>query len=538
MLDKVPPEILDQVLSSLERADLQTVRLVCKQLSSLVIPTLFRTIYISCLTLNRLRDLSHHAVISRAVEEVQYQEMRFNVATDNEYYNSSRRDLLCKTITSFVASKEEDEYEATTTYKQVYEDEEKMMDRIWTVLHAYQSKANLQDLRHIYAAFRDTLPNLTQLRRFISIEADAGGIALDYPGMENDDVFQDLREFLPVTDSMLRTFASEEDRSWPAHGFMAAWRFLSDKDSDSSLEHLEIRRDSDLFCKGGVSLARYNVQDELVNGFRNLTTLSLYLEVDSQLTESPGILVAALGNASRLKKLEIRLVSWGETHPPRQRGSLSFNYSQVPFGHSSVPFNNVLPFVAFPALEAVTFEDMDMTNEEICSWLLMQPKLRRLTLIRPYLQGRWTEVLQMLSQNPEFVLDAFDLIHPWDHERRDREEAQRDPAVVTVPSRVSSAAILDFVNHEGEHPLENRRWIFFEQPTLENGNWEDYSDRSEWRPEDHELQDADIDPAEYDEDYDFDAEESEDGDSDIEMEMEQGDGVDGWTSMEMSMPLR
>ncbi|KIX98339.1 uncharacterized protein Z520_05640 [Fonsecaea multimorphosa CBS 102226] len=593
MLNKIPLEILEHILSSLEREDLQAVRLVNWALSSKVGPALFRTLYVSCLTLDRLQHIARHPTLCLAVEELRYQELNFDLIVDEERswevldgptWRDERMDYLEITICQFITALQSDrehllgdsrasdltDDEGDTTMvdaEQWKPDRREVRAMVVAVKELYAEKARLQSPLHLYGVFREALPRLLNLRRVVCVEAEAGCIAMDSARIERTGAFDRLRNVLPLSDHHLRSTLQRDTLAWPSHGFMGIWRALSDQDSNPGIRHLEVRRNSDLFLKHGIHLNAPDLDSHgpaLVHGFRNLMVLSLCLEVNarasSDMVPNAAILSEALRHATNLRRLEICLTSCAAM-PPHSWMVLR-SHRGVPFGDAAVRQPNILPFVSFPDLHTVVFEEADFTSDQICAWLFMQPKLRHLTLRRPYLQGRWQNVIQRWSDAPEFVLDSFELLSPWDYDNRDLEENPPHPDMVQVPSRVRSDALLEFINRGGElNPFEVRTWRPFHaagerendaandetetdendetgeseeteetgesEETEETGendddddaqdeedNLSEYSDLSEWVPEDHPTPVEDPDGPEFDEDYDFDAE----PDSDIELE--------------------
>ncbi|KIX03652.1 uncharacterized protein Z518_07205 [Rhinocladiella mackenziei CBS 650.93] len=163
----------------------------------------------------------------------------------------------------------------------------------------------------------------------------------------------------------------------------------------------------------------------------------------------------------------------------------------------------MLPLESLPELRILVFEEVHFSTREICRWLFIQPKLKNLILLRPYLHDHWKDLVKKWSEDLEFV--------PWDHDNKKFEEGDED---LKIPARVSSTAILKYINNGGANPFDNRRWRVFERdPDAEadhdgiNDYLSDYSDMSEWRPIDHPEPIEDFDRPEFDEDYDFDAEE-------------------------------
>ncbi|EXJ76319.1 uncharacterized protein A1O5_00827 [Cladophialophora psammophila CBS 110553] len=549
MLDQFPAEILAQVLSVLERTDLQAIRLVSRALSNNVTPVLFRTVYASCLTLDRLQNICRHPTLRHAVEELQYQEMNFDLIIDNRrswdnqdppFFRHRRTEYLAETIAQSIAGVDPElpifaeRILATGRLgdRAMLDSEQRpSQNEILAMLDAirdlYAEKASLQNPQRLYEFFREALPPLQNLHRVVCVEAEAGCRALDSPRLESTGALQQLRKIFPMPDYALRLCLQPDTHDWPSHGFMGIWRALSDLDSSSDIRHLEIKRDGNLFLKRGIYIRSLGPQDDdvLVYGFRNLTVLSLCLEVDvgvlSGAIPQATILAGALARASKLRRLEICLTSSGVRIAPPNGSAANYSHFGIPFGDLDIAQENILPFVTFPDLHTVVFEEIDFTIEQICSWVSMQPRLRHLTLRRPYLRGRWQDLVQKWWETPEFRLDSFELNSPWDYDNKDLEENPLQLGTEQqVPSRVPSDAILDFINNGGINPFEARSWrkpwhISEErQNYVEDDSLSNYSDLSEWFPADHPTPVEDLDGPEFDEDYDFDAEE----DSDLEME--------------------
>lgn len=528
MLDQTPQEIFQQILTWLEPADLKALRLVNNAFADDVLPALFRKITISCLTLDRLHHVAHHDRISTVVEEMQYQEMSFDDLASEEHVNRQHQiEWLVGVVTDFieksnrlvkldrwagnppglaeflrkdweVTEASDDDIPNCATLPNPGESEIK--NRIRSLLSNYADVALLQQPWHLYEVFSDAFWRLTNLRRVTCVEADAGGIALNHP--YTDQAIQPLQSIFPVSDSAIRMGFQQPRNPWPAHGFLAAMRALGDDTCNPGIQHLEIQRNDDLFHKRGVSFDELDRQDEAAaEGFRNLKSLKLCLEVniiDERSSTSPSrLLTRALSGAWNLQHLEISLTTFSEA-----KTSLS----------------NIFPRNPFPALHTVVLEEMHFSDSEICSWLFVQPKLRDLTLRRPYLQGYWKEVVQRLSQRANFMLDSIQLTSPWDFDIR-HFEAGDEPMM--IPARVSNEHLLAYINNGGVNPFERRHWVAFDDSSRAQRGFDDvpddlseYSDISEWSPTDHPDPVEDPEGPEFNENYDFDAEEN----SDVEMD--------------------
>jgi hypothetical protein len=183
-----------------------------------------------------------------------------------------------------------------------------------------------------------------------------------------------------------------------------------------------------------------------------------------------------------------------------------------------------------PELRSIVLEGVHFIEGAICRWLFIQPKLKHITLIRPYLHGRWESLVERWSAEPDFKLESLELKSPWDFDV-DRQEEVEDAGTSKVPSRVSSDAVLRYVNHGGDNPFAYRRWKTFnwrgqgeEWNDERDGNISDYSDFSEYLPDDHASTVDDPNGPEFDSDYDFDNEtESDPG---LE-EAESANSIDG-----------
>ncbi|OAP61975.1 hypothetical protein AYL99_04178 [Fonsecaea erecta] len=553
MLNQFPLEILGHVLSFLERDDLQALRLVDRALSRKVEPVLFRTICVSILTIDRLQKIASDPKLSIVVEELVYQECDFDPSpkwdADRPWFSDVRMSYLSETIAQFnvyvrrgmQGDMEESpgsglpEDETSMVKAEVEAERVKIDPMLTAVKQSYSDLAALQTPSYLHQVFRDAFRKLPKLRRVICVEPEAGCPSLDSLRLERAGALQELSNIFPLSDHAVRSCLQPDSWNWPSHGFMGIWRALSDQHSNPGIQHFEIRRDSDLFLKRGIFLLPISMEPAepeahvLVNGFRNLTVLSLCLEVNissrSFVIPQAPLLSRALARATQLRRLEICLTSCGVTFPGDGRSEYELAHEGIPFGdYEDTRRENILPFVSFPELHTVVLEEVDVTARQICSWLFMQPKLRHLTLRRPYLQGRWQDVLQRWSDNPEFQLDSFELVSPWDHDNRDLETRLDCLGRWNMPSRVSSDALLAFINQRGgggTNPFKHRRWKLCDEfefadyiDDVQDDNVSEYSDVSEWLPEDHPTPVADPEGPEFDEDYDFDAE----ADSDIEME--------------------
>ncbi|KAH0841582.1 hypothetical protein AYO21_01183 [Fonsecaea monophora] len=571
MLNQFPLEVLVHVLFFLDRDHLQAVRLVNRALASKVGPVLFRTIHVSYLTLHRLVDISHHPTLCQAVEELRYQEFNFDINVDDEPWNQPETPLayrlhtnegMTSMIAEFVAKRKKlaidytgedseasglDEGDTALAEAEQRPSDDDIRDMISAVRGMYADTAHSQKHHFLYGFFREIFQRLPNLRRVICVEAETevDCLALDSSCLEQMGALKRLRQVFPLPDYGVRSWLQPDVRHWPSHGFMGAWRALSDPTLDTGIQHLEIRRNSNLFLQRGVFVQDLGPDTEnLEHGFRNLTVLCLCLEVRtlSPLNAIPHaqVLATALARASNLRRLELCFMSYAFSLP----STLGTSYGEpthvgIPFGDADRGRDNVLPFVSFPHLDTLVLEEADFTADQICAWLFMQPRLRHLVLRRPYLRGRWEDVVEKWSSNPDFTLDSLELVSPWDHDNRDLGEDTQHMDRVQVPARVSSGAVLDFVKRGGTNPFARRRWKLFcgsEGRTRDldasatatdatadaaaaaaddDDNLDAYSDISEWLPADHPTPVEDPDGPEFDEDYDFDAER----DSDMDMDM-------------------
>jgi hypothetical protein len=323
---------------------------------------------------------------------------------------------------------------------------------------------------------------------------------------------------------------------------------MSQPDFEANIQHFEIRRDDNLWAKRGASIAKLaDLMHECARppNFSNLKTLILCFEVDICKNQVPSpfetmSIHTALATASSLKCLEIALSSVtcnASDHACQNRR---------PWPRLHGNFGKIVPLIPFHQLEYVKLEEFDFTDDEICSWLFMQPALTHLSLIRPHLEGKWTDVVRKWSENPSFNLQALTLSSPWDHEILENEgyEEQMGPSLFVpngkIPSRIPDEDLLTFVNGGGENPFESRRWTYVDKFVAERreiieDHMSDFSDMSEVQdPEEwsEELKwahgwplgpEESWDPAECDRNYYFDEEEDNDDDdeeenSDIEMQ--------------------
>jgi hypothetical protein len=530
MLDTLPQEIFQQVLRSLERKDLKALRLVNASFSRDVAKALFRRIDISCLTLPRLQIIGSHPILGSVVEEIYYHEMQLDNVGTNEGSMESDLWYLRQTITRF--RKECDLLEANWQDKETVmayqihgfdmpatssstcksadlssmsmplhlEDEVEFKTMMISVLDVYAQYAKHQELQSLSHTFCQYLPLLPSLRRFVSVDASAGEIARSYPFTEAFSHLDPVQEYFPLTDAGIRTSFTSYNDDWPGHGFIAMLATLN-VCTALKIEHLELSRGEDLWAKRGIAITK--IEDvgraleigSLPRAFQNLESLKLCLEVSMDEYSTWSFVPSALAMAHRLKVLEICLTSRNQT---------------------SVPLESILPMTSLPSLQAAVFEGLSFRTPEISQWLFLQSRLRSLKLRNPYLHGHWKDVLDELSEKPEFKLDCFELVSPWDHDIREYELGSLEE--VRVPSRVSNEDALYFINVGGQNPFGRRHWRKFTADPDEDENMEDnlsdYSDMSEWRVEDHPSPVEDPDGPEYDEHYNFDAEEE----SDFEME--------------------
>jgi hypothetical protein len=566
MLQDLPPELLDQVLGSISKDDHQALRLVCKKLSLRVAPTLFRTIYVSCLTLDHLRNIANLSELREHVEELQYQEMDLDLHEPGSTFEDVRLDYFVNTIQDWIAVsdfRESNVYAGPATEHELLHNVRKWLGQweeneppsleviteiVKSVIDSYDEKAGLQDEGVLSLLFFQTLPRLPKLKRIVFMDAEAGGIALSYARMENEESFKRLREWCPVTDGQLRAALQKNRNAWPSHGLRALWRAMSQVDYKPTIQHLEIRRDHNLFSPRGISIASLST---LVNwcarppDFSSLKHLTLILEVDICKNQNPNpfdsmTIHTAIATARNLKHLEMTLTS------VNCMGSDHTCENNRPWCRLNGNFNKLVPLVSFHQLEDVKFDDFDFTEEEICAWLFRQPALRQLHLIRPRLEGRWRDVVEKWSENPTFQLQSLILSAPWDAEIRQNEgDAVHVGHGLSVPngklpSRVSNQALLIFINEGGQNPFDLRRWTYVdswaaEQHDMVDDHLSDFSDMSEVPdPEDWSKEhkwasgwplgpEESWDPAEFDHDYRFEQEEDSEGDDegeelDVEME--------------------
>jgi hypothetical protein len=268
--------------------------------------------------------------------------------------------------------------------------------KLTDVVAMYDGKAKLHDPRGLYRIFRTALPHLTELRRIVCVDGNPGGSGSGYRALENEGPFRTLNEDFHhiFSHSVLWRWLQPEDGLRPAHGFLAFWRVLCElnaRQDDNSrpkpdIQHLEMRHDKDQFNSRGMSfemldwqgdrLGSYMRTRSRVNGLRNLRTLILCFEIEQE----PGTgwcwdpqtstLTDALARATKLERLEIYL-------------SPSTAYSTC-----EVHLHELLPPVVLPELRSIVLEGVHFIEGAICCWLFIQPKLKHITLIRPYLHGR------------------------------------------------------------------------------------------------------------------------------------------------------
>ncbi|OCT46395.1 hypothetical protein CLCR_01138 [Cladophialophora carrionii] len=557
---ELPTEVMEGILHQLDTKDLKALRLAHRKLDWDVRPTLFHTLPISCLSADRLRHMKKYPRISAVVKEIQFQEMSLTGLSLSHRSEAPREHselshlTPLESLTSLVEEyvhwlfRHADEsfrtgdtniiahWESTAGRNrpgyaaalsggrrkwlppvrtvQLWPEFEA---KLTAVMSMYQAKAKLHDPQRLYGIFRTALPHLTELRRIVCLDGNPGGSGLGYPALENDRAFQDLnKEFHHLfSDSILRGWMQPEDGLRPAHGFLAFWRVLCELNSrqdDNSqpkpdIQHLEMRHDKDQFNSRGISfdmldwqgdgLGSYMRTRSRVNGFRNLRTLILCFEIEQEPNTGwcwdpqTSTLRDAVAGATKLERLEIYL-------------SPSATYSTC-----EVHLQELLPFITLPQLRSVVLEGFHFGEGTICRWLFMQPRLRHITLIRPYLHGRWESLVGRWFVEPSFKPESIELRSPWDVDIWEQEQGS-DASTSKVPSRVSSDAILRYVNHGGGNSFTSRRWKSFDWngqcegwDDERDGNTSDYSDLSEYLPDDHPSPTDDSDGPVYDSAYDF-----------------------------------
>ncbi|KAI1609940.1 hypothetical protein EDD36DRAFT_60641 [Exophiala viscosa] len=528
MLDKIPQEVLEHLILDLGQADLKHLRLANRTLGVKVLPALFRKVSVSILTVNHLRHIAQHPKISDYVEELWYLEMDFSgIATVPGWDQTDHIRNLLGTILEHVAHVKNiglrpEDFENQEERGGIYtdattEDHEEgqgdlteFLRTIPKVIESYNQKAALQSSGYLHESFTFAFQRLPNLRHLVSVEP-VSGIATGYLGIEEDDQLRQLHDIFPVDDAVLHTNFRPWQTTWPGHGFIGMWQALCDSHHYSNIQHLEIKRNEDLFIKRGISLSWMDssLGDQASDGaFRYLRSLKLCLEVTPRPLPSTysDKLVTALAGASNLRELEISLPSAE--------------------GNTQMCLTDILPMTTLPQLRSVTLEEFCFsTMQEINQWLFKHPKLRNLALRRPVLGGSWATLLDLWSARTQFVLDSFELKEPKDYESLFK---TNDLDGCQVPSRVSKDALVHYINHGGVNPLKHRRWRRFDSSMDPDGDLDDrlseFSDMSVWLPDDHPDPVEDSDGPEFDEDYDFDAE--EDSDMDVELAGLQANGID------------
>ena len=95
-MDKLPPELLRQLLQYLPRSDLPSVRLLTRTLAVEAEPFLFHTIplWIELKSLEALTSISEHPRLSQYVKEVEFSPLRFIEHEDRSLYQAGVRDSL------------------------------------------------------------------------------------------------------------------------------------------------------------------------------------------------------------------------------------------------------------------------------------------------------------------------------------------------------------------------------------------------------------------------------------------------------------
>lgn len=175
-----------------------------------------------------------------------------------------------------------------------------------------------------------------------------------------------------------------------------------------------------------------------------------------------------------------------------------------------LPFDRIFPSQTMPELHTLVIEGMVLWPRELSGWIFRHPKLKSIAFRKTYLQGHWQHLVRAWSEKESFELDAFELTSPWDWDVRDNNNMEGGPRIL---SRVSSASLLNYINCGGANPFESRSWRRIDGPfdvqDDDNDHLSDYSDGSEWKPEDHSDSEDPFGP-EFNSDYDFDAEEESD----------------------------
>ncbi|KIX03651.1 uncharacterized protein Z518_07204 [Rhinocladiella mackenziei CBS 650.93] len=180
MLGDIPQEIFEHIIHPLEPPDLKALRMVNRG---------FR-------------------------EELQYQEMKFeDILSEDDPQQETKVEWFTDLILEFIVR--------LRSLKMGYAIEkcpnpQGFLAKDWdvpqshpegmieSVLQQYAEGAVLQKPRHLYGAFRVTLPRFENLQRIVRTEVSAGGIAIDYPRTELALSLQKLNYIFPVSDSAIR----------------------------------------------------------------------------------------------------------------------------------------------------------------------------------------------------------------------------------------------------------------------------------------------------------------------------------------------
>ena len=95
-MDKLPQELLGEVLQYLPRTDLPTIRLLNRTLAAEAEPALFHTIplWIELKSLEALTSVSEHPRLSQYVKEIVFSPLRFLEHEDRSSYEAGVRDAL------------------------------------------------------------------------------------------------------------------------------------------------------------------------------------------------------------------------------------------------------------------------------------------------------------------------------------------------------------------------------------------------------------------------------------------------------------
>lgn len=191
--------------------------------------------------------------------------------------------------------------------------------------------------------------------------------------------------------------------------------------------------------------------------------------------------------------------------------------------HAEMRLTDVLPMTPLQELGSVILEGFFFSVEDICQFLFMQTKLKNVALRRPVLYGSWVALVDLWSARAGFVLDSIELNHVLECDVLRSEHL--DSFCCRVPPQLSTNAILHYINYGGDNPFASCCWKESERVFSDFVDaYSDFSDTSEWLPQDHPDPVEDPDGPEFDEDYDFDAE--DDSDMDVDLAELQVDSVD------------